>query len=69
MISWFGIRGIGSLYYLMYAIDKGLPDQMAAPFVSLTLTIIAFSILVHGISVTPLLSYYARLSRRRPAER
>jgi NhaP-type Na+/H+ or K+/H+ antiporter len=68
-ISWFGIRGIGSLYYLMYAIDKGLPDALAAPFVSLTLTIIAFSILVHGVSVTPLLNYYARLSRRRPARR
>ncbi|KAF0101493.1 MAG: Na+/H+ antiporter [bacterium] len=24
-ISWFGIRGIGSIYYLMYAINQGLP--------------------------------------------
>jgi NhaP-type Na+/H+ or K+/H+ antiporter len=68
-ISWFGIRGIGSLYYLMYAIDQGLPSELAAPFVSLTLTIIAFSILVHGISVTPLLNYYAGLSRRRRRKR
>src|SRR6185312_15457692 len=27
LIGWFGIRGIGSLYYLEYAIDRGLaPD-------------------------------------------
>jgi len=25
LISWFGIRGIGSIYYLMYAINHGLP--------------------------------------------
>jgi NhaP-type Na+/H+ or K+/H+ antiporter len=53
----------------MYAIDQGLPSELAAPFVSLTLTIIAFSILVHGISVTPLLNYYAGLSRRRRRKR
>ena len=25
LIGWFGIRGIGSIYYLMYAIEHGLP--------------------------------------------
>ena len=25
MIGWFGIRGIGSIYYLMYTIHQGLP--------------------------------------------
>ena len=24
LIGWFGIRGIGSIYYLMYAIGQGL---------------------------------------------
>jgi NhaP-type Na+/H+ or K+/H+ antiporter len=65
-ISWFGIRGIGSIYYMMYAIDQGLPDELAEPFTSLTLTIVALSIMVHGVSVTPLLSYYGRLTSRRP---
>lgn len=64
-ISWFGIRGIGSIYYLMYATDQGLPASLAAPFASLTLTIIACSIVLHGVSVTPLLNYYGRLGRRR----
>lgn len=59
-ISWFGIRGIGSIYYLMYAVEKGLPTGLAETLVSLTLTVVALSIVVHGVSATPLLSYYAR---------
>jgi NhaP-type Na+/H+ or K+/H+ antiporter len=64
-ISWFGIRGVGSIYYLMFAINAGLPANVAGTLVSLTLTIVALSILVHGVSVTPLLTYYSRLMRRR----
>ena len=64
-ISWFGIRGIGSIYYLMYAIDKGLPYELAATFASLILTIIGISIVVHGVSMTPLLNYYNRVKRPR----
>lgn len=63
-ISWFGIRGIGSIFYLMFAIDRGLPAALAAPLASLTLTLVAFSIVVHGVSVTPLLNSYGRRSRR-----
>ena len=29
LIGWFGIRGIGSLYYLMYAVNHGLDPSMA----------------------------------------
>ncbi|WP_203235096.1 cation:proton antiporter [Rariglobus hedericola] len=60
-IMWFGIRGIGSIYYLMYAIDKGLPPDLARPLAALTFTVVAASIVLHGISVTPLLN---RLQRR-----
>lgn len=60
LVAWFGIRGIGSIYYLMYAIEHGLPPDLARTLVSLTLTVIALSILVHGVSVTPLLQRYGR---------
>jgi NhaP-type Na+/H+ or K+/H+ antiporter len=53
-VAWFGIRGIGSLYYLMYAIDQGFGGETAARLVALTLAVMALSIVVHGISVTPL---------------
>jgi NhaP-type Na+/H+ or K+/H+ antiporter len=60
MIAWFGIRGIGSIYYLMYAIEHGLPADLAERLTGLTLTAVAASVLVHGISVTPLMKLYER---------
>lgn len=66
LIAWFGIRGIGSLYYLSYAIAHGVPDDVAQRLSGLTLTVMAASIVAHGISVTPLMSLYER-SRRKPA--
>ena len=65
LISWFGIRGIGSIYYLMFAINQGLPRVLAEELIALTLTVVAASIVVHGISVTPLMSAYARRKGRR----
>jgi NhaP-type Na+/H+ or K+/H+ antiporter len=67
MISWFGIRGIGSIYYLMFALSHGLSDAVADQVLNLTLTTIAVSIVVHGISVTPLMNLYARRQMRRAA--
>jgi len=60
MISWFGIRGIGSLYYLAYANTHGVPENVAQRLSALTLVVIAASIVAHGISVTPLMNLYAR---------
>jgi len=54
--GWFGVRGIGSLYYLMYAINHGLSEVMARDFIHLTLVVITLSILVHGTSVKPLMN-------------
>jgi NhaP-type Na+/H+ or K+/H+ antiporter len=64
LISWFGIRGIGSIYYMMYAVNHGVPDSMAEELISLTLTVVTLSIVVHGISVTPLMQLYARRKAR-----
>jgi len=55
LMSWFVIRGIGSLYYLMYAIDAGIPTELTEKFVPLVLTVVAASIAAHGISATPLM--------------
>jgi NhaP-type Na+/H+ or K+/H+ antiporter len=60
MVGWFGVRGIGSLYYLMYAIQHGLPEDLALDLVSLTLIVVTLSILVHGISVKPLMRRFVR---------
>ena len=64
LISWFGIRGIGSLYYLMFALNHGLPDDLTSELVSITLTTIAVSIVAHGITVTPLMDWYQKRKHR-----
>ena len=66
LISWFGIRGIGSLYYLMFVVNRGLPADLAWQLASITLTTIAVSIIAHGITVTPLMSWHQ--NRRRGQE-
>ena len=65
LVSWFGVRGIGSLYYLSYAIARGVPEEAASLLTAITLSVIGLSILVHGVSVTPLMNRYQALSRRR----
>jgi NhaP-type Na+/H+ or K+/H+ antiporter len=64
LLGWFGIRGIGSLYYLAYAINHGLEPQLAQRLAGLTLAVVVASIVLHGVSVTPLMAAYERRSRR-----
>ncbi len=59
-IGWFGIRGIGSVYYLTYAITHDLQPDVAQTLAMLTLSVVAVSVLVHGVSVTPLMARYER---------
>lgn len=66
LMGWFGVRGIGSLYYLMYAIQHGLPEDVALELIHLILAVVALSILVHGVSVKPTIERYWR--SRKPRE-
>ncbi|MDZ7939331.1 MAG: cation:proton antiporter [Rhodoferax sp.] len=63
MTGWFGVRGIGSLYYLMYAIQHGLPEPLALQFIQLTLIVVALSIFLHGTSVKPLIEHVWQRSK------
>ncbi|MDR3446698.1 MULTISPECIES: cation:proton antiporter [Dyella] len=58
MIGWFGIRGIGSVFYLLFAIRYGVSGVLAQELITLTLASVAISILVHGVSIRPLLRWY-----------
>ena len=60
MTGWFGVRGIGSLYYLMYAIEHGLPEALSLQLIQMTLIVVTLSILLHGISVKPLMALFWR---------
>ena len=58
LVGWFGVRGIGSLYYLMFAIQHGLPEPLALELIELTLIVVTLSIFVHGVSVKPLMARF-----------
>ncbi|UGQ48824.1 cation:proton antiporter [Massilia endophytica] len=60
LVGWLGIRGIGSIYYLMFALNHGVAAEFAPDLVSLTLATVAASILFHGITVQSLMSWYER---------
>ncbi|VUD58670.1 K(+)/H(+) antiporter NhaP [Thalassocella blandensis] len=61
LIGWFGVRGIGSLYYLMYAIQHGLPEDLALELIHITLIMVTLSILVHGISARHIIKRFWRV--------
>jgi len=68
LLCWFGIRGIGSVYYLMFAVNHGLNEEIAWQLTTITFTVIAVSIVLHGISVSPLM-HWRELRRQRKATR
>ncbi|GIH94366.1 cation transporter [Planobispora siamensis] len=62
VIAFFGIRGIGSLYYLAYALghaDFGVPAREIWAVVGFTVLV---SVVLHGVTATPVM---ARLDRMR----
>ena len=63
LMSWFGIRGVGSFYYLAYALEHG-PAADIQPLMPLALAVVTASVVIHGVSATPLMNHYRRLRRR-----
>jgi NhaP-type Na+/H+ or K+/H+ antiporter len=68
LMGWFGIRGIGSIYYLMYAISHGVDEPVAGQLLSVTIAVVVASVIAHGISVTPLMQRYEK-RRKHPRPR
>ena len=66
LIGWFGVRGAGSLFYAAFATAHGLEPSAATAVRDVVLPIVALSIVLHGISVTPVMLAY---ERRRGARR
>jgi len=75
LVGWLGIRGIGTLFYLAFALEHGVEGPLALELMGAALTAVALSILLHGASATPLMAAYQtrmrtlqerRERRRRP---
>jgi NhaP-type Na+/H+ or K+/H+ antiporter len=67
LLGWFGIRGIGSVYYAVYIATHDIRYGAAVELLACVFTVVAASIIVHGISATPLMELYHR--RRARGER
>jgi NhaP-type Na+/H+ or K+/H+ antiporter len=63
VISFFGIRGLGTIYYLAYALNHAAFEQAELLWSTAALTIL-ISIVLHGITVTPVLIFVDRKSGR-----
>lgn len=50
---WFGIRGIGSLYYVAFAITFGLDDPLARTLFAATTLVVLASNVLHGATAYP----------------
>jgi NhaP-type Na+/H+ or K+/H+ antiporter len=67
-LSFFGIRGIGSLYYLSYALGKGQFAGQADWLWAFVGLVVALSIVIHGATTSPLMNRLDRLRQRRALE-
>ncbi|MFC9770639.1 MULTISPECIES: cation:proton antiporter [unclassified Pseudarthrobacter] len=64
-LSFFGIRGIGSVYYLAYALGKGRFTDQAEWLWAFIGLVVALSIVIHGATTSPLMNRLDRLRRRK----
>ncbi|HEY9645177.1 MAG TPA: sodium:proton antiporter [Chroococcidiopsis sp.] len=60
LFSWFGIRGVGSLYYLFYAMGEGLKGPVGEEIAWITLMTVMISIVVHGITSTSFMRWHEK---------
>ncbi len=65
LVAWFGIRGIGTLFYLAFALAHGVQGELAGQLMAAALATVALSIVLHGVSATPMMDSYKK--RRKPA--
>ncbi len=68
LFGWFGIRGVGSLYYLFYALGEGLKGEVGEQIAWITIITIIISILLHGVTSTPLMNWYDQKIAARKAQ-
>lgn len=61
LTAWFGVRGIGSMYYLAYSIAHAPDMGYADLLLQITLCTIVASIVLHGSTATPLMAMYQRI--------
>lgn len=60
LAAWFGVRGVGSMYYLSFAVAHGASGGATAFVIDAVLVTIVVSVLLHGSTATPIMRLYRR---------
>ncbi|RZI60079.1 MAG: sodium:proton antiporter [Pseudomonas sp.] len=67
--AWMGVRGVGSMYYLAYVLTHDLElDPIADAMTQVVLFAVAASVILHGISATPIMEMYKKRKGRGKTE-
>jgi NhaP-type Na+/H+ or K+/H+ antiporter len=66
LAAWFGVRGVGSMYYLAFAVAHGASGPELKPVADAVLVTVALSVLMHGSSATPIMRLYRKPPLRAP---
>jgi sodium/hydrogen antiporter len=69
LMGWFGIKGLGSIYYLTYALGEGVSGETAEQIAWITYTVVVLSIIVCGISAYPLMAWYENVKNKSQVQR
>ncbi|WP_043444446.1 cation:proton antiporter [Arthrobacter sp. L77] len=64
-LAFFGVRGIGSIYYLSYALSKGEFAADESTLWRIGALVIVMSIVVHGITAAPVINSLDRARQRK----
>lgn len=60
MMGWLGVRGIGTVNYLAYALTHGLDGNDATMATALAVTTVVLSVILHGATAQPLMQWRRR---------
>lgn len=66
-LAFFGVRGIGCLYYIGYGLSNGDFDAEANEVWAFVGLVVALSVLLHGVTATPVMLALDRSRRRKAA--
>jgi sodium/hydrogen antiporter len=67
-VGWFGPRGLASVVFGLIAVDSLAPEQSKIVLGAVTLTV-ALSVLLHGVTASPLAARYGTWAGRLHPER
>ena len=62
-VGWFGPRGLASVVFGLIAVDSLAPEESRVVLAAVTVTV-ALSVLLHGVSASPLASRYGAYTAR-----